>query len=182
MQKAYKTDIKFMIGDMAYDSNDIYETLKEENDIISVVPYNPRNGKKIYDYGIQRLYFLDTSLLKQKYKRRTSVERVNNIVTKELGLDDLQYKGLKGVTFQAYIMHYSISSSFCCSVIGSPKTDATCFSLQVTFFTWNNTLQGIVLAWALLQTDSSVTIPLKITKVEQLLQWLHTIKDIKNSL
>jgi len=139
MQKAYKTDIKFMIGDMAYDSNDIYETLKEENDIISVVPYNPRNGKKIYDYGIQRLYFLDTSLLKQKYKRRTSVERVNNIVTKELGLDDLQYKGLKGVTFQAYIMHYSISSSFCCSVIGSPKTDATCFSLQVTFFTWNNT-------------------------------------------
>ena len=38
--RSYKTNIAYMIGDTAYDSIDIYETLKEEHDIVSVVPYN----------------------------------------------------------------------------------------------------------------------------------------------
>ena len=107
---------------MAYDSIDIYETLKEKDDIISVVPYNPRNGKKVYDYGIQRLYFYDTPLLKRIYKCRTAVERVNNIVTKELGLDDLRYKGLKEVTFQAYITCITqLAAAFAAVSLGHPK-------------------------------------------------------------
>lgn len=101
--RAYKTQIIYMIADSAYDSIDIYEPLKEKHNIISVVPYNPRNGKKIYDYGIQRLYYFKTAFLKRIYKCRTAVERVNNIVTKELNLDNLRYRGLQAVTFQAYL-------------------------------------------------------------------------------
>lgn len=99
---AYKTGIVYMIADTAYDSIEIYETLKEKYNITSVVPYNPRNGKKVYDYGIQRLYYLETASLKRLYRRRTAVERLNNIV-KEMDLGTLRYKGLKAVTFQAYI-------------------------------------------------------------------------------
>jgi transposase len=95
--------ISYMVADTAYDSLEIYETLMEKYHIISVVPFNPRNGEKTYDYGIQRLYYFETAFLKPLYRRRTAVERVNNIVTKELGLDYLRYKGLRAVTFQAYI-------------------------------------------------------------------------------
>jgi hypothetical protein len=101
--RKYRKKITYMIADTAYDAVYIYETLMEKHNIISVVPYNPRKGKKIYDYGIQRLYLYTTAFLKKVYRCRTAVERVNNIVTKELGLDNLRYKGLKAVTFQAYI-------------------------------------------------------------------------------
>jgi len=69
-----------------------------------------------------------------------------------------------------------------CTLAWDAVESTTCFSLQVAFFAWNNLCKSIVMAWALLQTHSSVTIPPKTTKVKQLLQWLHTIKDIKNIL
>jgi hypothetical protein len=56
--------ILYMVADTAYDSLEIYETLMEKYNIISVVPFNPGNGEKTYDYGIQRLYYLETAFLK----------------------------------------------------------------------------------------------------------------------
>ena len=84
--------------------------------------FNPRNGKKEYDYGIQRLYFYDTPFLKRIYRCRTAVERVNNIVTKELGLDNLRYKGLKAVTFQAFITCITqLAAALCAVLLGHQK-------------------------------------------------------------
>jgi hypothetical protein len=118
----YKTTILYMIGDTAYDSINIYETLMEDHNILSVVPYNPRNGKKVYDFGIQRLYFYDTPFLKRIYKCRTAVERVNSIVTKKLGLDNLHYKGLRAVTFQAYMTCIAqLAGAFCAVSLGRPE-------------------------------------------------------------
>jgi transposase len=106
--------IRYMIADTAYDSLHIYETLKEQYNITSVVPFNPRNWKKVYDFGIERLSYIKTALLKRLCRRRTSVERVNNIVTRELDLDDVRYKGLQAVTFQAYITCIAqVAAAFC---------------------------------------------------------------------
>jgi transposase len=68
--RSYRTAILYMIADTAYDSLDIYETLKEKYNIISVVSFNPRNSKEKYDYGIQRRYYYDTSVLECIYKSR----------------------------------------------------------------------------------------------------------------
>jgi hypothetical protein len=127
--RSYKTKIAYMIADTAYDSIEIYEILKEKYNIISVVPYNPRNGEKEYDYGIQRLYFYDTPFLKCIYKCRTAVERVNNIVTKELDLDNLRYKGLKAVTFQAYITCIAQLAAAFCAVSTGHQEDMRKISL-----------------------------------------------------
>jgi transposase len=128
--RRFKPEISFMVADMAYDSITIYETLKEQYNITAVVPYNPRNGKKVYDYGIQRLYIYDTPFLKQIYRSRTAVERVNNIVTKELELDTLRYKGLQAVTFQAYITCISQLAAALCAVLLGHRKDMR----KISFF------------------------------------------------
>jgi transposase len=132
MRRARKINrrILYMVADTAYDSLEIYETLMEKYNIISVMPFNPRNGEKTHDYGIQRLYYFETAFLKPLYRRRTAVERVNNIVTKELGLDYLRYKGLQAVTFQTYITCICQLAAALCAVILGFKKDMR----KVSFF------------------------------------------------
>jgi transposase len=125
-----KKTILYMVADTAYDSLEIYETLMEKYSILPVVPFNPRNGEKPYDYGIQRLYYFETAFLKPLYRRRTAVERVNNIVTKELGLDYLRYKGLRAVTFQAYITCICQLAAALCAVLLGLKKDMR----RISFF------------------------------------------------
>jgi transposase len=128
--RKFKKNISYMIADMAYDALHIYETLKEQYNIVSVMPFNPRNGQKDYDYGIQRLYYIETALLKRLYRCRTAVERVNNIVTRERGLDCVRYKGLRAVTFQAYITCIAQLAAAVCAVLLGCKEDMR----KVSFF------------------------------------------------
>jgi hypothetical protein len=94
----------------------------EEYNIIPVIPYNPRNGKKIYDYGIQRLYYYDVKPLKKIYKCRTAVERVNNIIKEQLGLNSIRYKGLRAVTFLVYITCIAqLAAAFTAVLCNRPK-------------------------------------------------------------
>ena len=128
--RKFKKIIHYMIADTAYDALYIYEILKEKYNIVSVVPFNPRNGKKDYDYGIQRLYYIETALLKRLYRCRTAVERVNNIVTRELGLDEVRYRGLRAVTFQAYLTCIAQLAAALCAVLLGRKEDMR----KVSFF------------------------------------------------
>jgi IS5 family transposase len=128
--RSYRTVILYMIADTAYDSIVIYEALKEKYNIISVVPFNPRNSEKEYDFGIERLYYYDTSVLERIYKNRTAVERVNNIVTKELGLDNVRYTGLKAVTFQAYLTCITQLAAAVCAVFLGYQQDMR----KISFF------------------------------------------------
>lgn len=115
--RSYRTKLEYMIGDGLYDTINIHETLMEKYNIVSVTPYNPRKGEKIHDFGIQRLYHFKTTFLKQIYRRRTSVERVNNLLKRELGLEKLRYKGLKAVTFHAYITCIALLSAALTAVL-----------------------------------------------------------------
>jgi hypothetical protein len=70
----------------------------------------------------EKRVFMETAFLKPLYRRRTAVERVNNIVTKELGSDYLRYKGLRAVTFQAYITCiYQLAAALCAVILGLKK-------------------------------------------------------------
>ena len=63
--------------------------------------------KKVYDYGIQRLYYLETALLKRIYRRRTAVERVNNIV-KELDLSTLLQEIFLKLCFVQTFIYFNV--------------------------------------------------------------------------
>jgi IS5 family transposase len=120
--RSYKTGIAYVIADSAYDTIEIHEKSMEEYNIIPVIPYNPRNGKKIYNYGIERLYYYDVKPLKKIYKCRTAVERVNNIIKEQLGLNSIRYKGLRAVTFQVYITCIAqLAAAFTAVLCSRPK-------------------------------------------------------------
>lgn len=120
--RSYKTGITHMVADSAYDTIEIHEKSMEEYNIVPVVPFNPRNGKKIYDYGIERLYFCDVKSLKKIYKCRTAVERVNNIIKSELGLGSIRYKGFRAVTFQVYLACIAqLAAAFTAVLCGRPE-------------------------------------------------------------